>query len=219
MIPSFFTGSKLFTVDYSKIKNLNSTIEGSVFDFGEHRDVKIALAGLYQPRNAAAVLTAVDILRECGLDISENALLEGLAKARWAARFEVISENPLVIFDGAHNPEGISATVESIKHYFGEKRVYILSGVLADKDYSFIAAKVAEVASRTFTLTPDNPRALSAENYAAELAKNGVVATPYASIREAFAAAKAAAREDGTPLVCLGSLYTYVDISKLNEEI
>ena len=212
-------GSDVFTVDYSKIKGLESSIDGSRFDFGEHRGVRIALAGLYQPKNAAAVLTAVDILRDGGLDIPEDALLRGLLSARWPARFEVISSDPLIIFDGAHNPEGISAAVESIGHYFGDERVYLLSGVLRDKDYSFIASKVSEVASRAFTLTPDNPRALSAEEYAEELRKNGVLAVPHASIREAFAAAKAAALSDGVPLVCLGSLYTYCDIIKLNEEI
>ena len=212
-------GSELFTVDYSKIKNLESGIEGSRFDFGDHRDVKIALAGLYQPKNAANVITAVDILRSRGLDIPEEALLRGLAEARWPARFEVISRDPLVIFDGAHNPEGVSVAVESIKRYFSGRRVYVLSGVLRDKDYSFIAKKIAEVASRVFTLTPDNPRALSAEEYAVEFAKNGVEATSYVSIGEAFFAAKSAARENGTALVCLGSLYTYPDISRLNEEI
>ena len=212
-------GSEVFAVDYSMIKNLESKIEGSNFDFGEHKGVKLSLAGLYQPKNAANVLTAVDILRTRGLDIPEDAVLRGLASAKWPARFEVISREPLVIFDGAHNPEGIAAAVESISRYFGDKKVYLLSGVLKDKDYAFIASKVSEVASRAFTLTPDNPRALSAEDYAEELRKNGVSATPYASIREAFTAAKSAAREDSVPLVCLGSLYTYVDISSLNEEI
>ena len=212
-------GSELYTVDYGKIKNLSSKIEGSKFDFGDYNDVEIALAGLYQPKNAASVLTAVDILRSRGLEIPETAVRAGLLAARWPARFEVISKSPLVIFDGAHNPEGISAAVESIKHYFAGKKVYLLSGVLSDKDYEYIAAKVSEVADRAFTITPDNPRALSARDYAAELEKNGVLATPYGSIREAFLAAKSAARDDGRALVCLGSLYTYVDISRLNEEI
>ena len=212
-------GSEMHTVEYGKIENLTSRIDGSIFDFGEHKDIRISLAGLYQPRNAASVLTAIDILRSRGLGIPEEAVREGLAAARWPARFEVISNEPLVIFDGAHNPEGISAAVESIKYYFGDEKVYLLSGVLRDKDYAFIASKVAEVASRAFTLTPDNPRALSAEEYAAELEKNGIDATPYVGIREAFTAAKTAAKSDGCALVCLGSLYTYVDISKLNEEI
>ena len=212
-------GSELHRVDYSKIENLVSDIYGSSFDFGAHKGVKIRLAGLYQPKNAAAVLTAVDILRSRGLDIPEEAVHGGLAQAEWQARFEILSKEPLVIFDGAHNPEGITAAVESIGHYFGKRRVYLLSGVLRDKDYRYIARKVSEVASRAFTMTPDNPRALSAEEYAAELAKNGVSAEPYASIDDAFRAAKAAAKADGVPLVCLGSLYTYVDISRLNEEI
>ncbi len=212
-------GSEFHTVDYEKIENLSSSIDGSEFDFGEHKGMRISLAGLYQPRNAASVLTAVDILRSRGLDIPESAVREGLLAARWPARFEVLSREPLVIFDGAHNPEGISAAVESIKRYFGEERVYLLSGVLRDKDYEFIARKVAEVASRAFTMTPDNPRALSAEKYSAELIKSGVSAESFASIRDAFAAAKEAARRDGRALVCLGSLYTYVDIYKLNEEI
>lgn len=212
-------GSKFNTVDYLKLKKHKSDLSGSRFDFGDHKDIRISLLGLYQPKNAAAVLSAVDILRLGGLEIPEDAVRAGLAAARWPARFEILSSKPLIIFDGAHNPEGITAAVESIKHYFGEKKVYLLSGVLSDKDYRYIAAKVAEVASRAFTMTPDNPRALSAEEYAEVLKKNGVLATPYPDIRAAFTAAKSAAREDGVPLVCLGSLYTYTDISKLNEEI
>ena len=212
-------GSKFNTVDYLKLKTHKSDLFGSHFDFGEHSDLHIALLGLYQPRNAAAVLTAIDILKDGGLEISDEAIKRGLAAARWPARFEMLSSEPMIIFDGAHNPEGITAAVESIKHYFGDTKVYLLSGVLGDKDYRYIAAKVAEVASRAFTMTPDNPRALSAEEYAEVLGENGVLATPYSDIRAAFTAAKSAAKEDGVPLVCLGSLYTYVDISKLNEEI
>ena len=212
-------GSKFNTVDYLKLKTHKSDLFGSHFDFGDYKDIRIGLSGLYQPRNAAAVLTAIDILKDGGLEISDEAIKNGLAAARWPARFEILSGDPLIIFDGAHNPEGISAAAESIKHYFGDRRVYLLSGVLGDKDYEYIAAKVSEVASRAFTMTPDNPRALSAEEYAKVLGKNGVPATPHSDIRAAFTAAKAAAKEDGVPLVCLGSLYTYVDISKLNEEI
>ena len=212
-------GSKFNTVAYLELKNLKSDIFGSSFDYGEYKDLRISLAGLYQPKNAAAVLSAVDILRSEGIDISEEAVRQGLLCARWPARFEVLSKDPLVIFDGAHNPEGITVAVESIKHYFADQKVYLLSGVLRDKDYEYIASKVSEVASRAFTMTPDNPRALTAVEYAEVLGKNGVAATPYPDIRSAFFAAKKASVARGIPLVCLGSLYTYVDISKLNEEI
>ena len=195
--------------DYSKISSLEMTLEGSRFDFGEHKNISIALLGAYQPRNAASVLTAVDMLRENGLDISEGAVKIGLKNAKWQARFEVLSKDPLVIFDGAHNPQGIAAAVESIKLYFGDKKVYLMTGVLRDKDYTAIANDLATVASKAFTLTPDNPRALSAKEYADVLSNAGIEAYPSGSIQEAYTRAKDAARNNKVPLICLGSLYVY----------
>ena len=207
-------GSEFFDMNYSAIKNLNATLEGASYDFGEHKDVKISLLGLYQPRNSALVIKAVEILRERGLKISEKALYDGLLEAKWIARFEIISREPLIIFDGAHNPEGISSAVMSIKHYFGDEKVYVLTGVLRDKDYRFIAGELSKIAARAFTLTPDSPRALSAEAYAEVLEEAGIPATPHESIELAILVAKASAEADGVPLICLGSLYTYSDIIK-----
>ena len=133
--------------------------------------------------------------------------------ARWSARFEVISKNPLFIFDGAHNPEGITAATESILHYFGNEKVVVLSGVLADKDYNFIAKKLARVASHAVTITPDNPRALRGEEYARLLSALGVAAESAESILEAVARAIALAERESTAVVCLGSLYTYAEVS------
>ena len=202
-------GSDIYTVDYGAISGLEMSLDGSRFDFGEHKDIKISLLGAYQPRNAAVVLTAVDILRKQGIEISEESVKNGLGKASWPARFEILSKEPLVIFDGAHNPQGISAAVESIKLYFADRKVYLLTGVLRDKDYTAIAKDLSAVASKAFTLTPDNPRALSAREYAEVLEEAGIPATPSDSIKEAFERAKEAAKNDGVPLICLGSLYVY----------
>jgi len=202
-------GSEFFFVDYSKLQNINATLDGTTLDFSEHKNIKINLLGLYQPKNAAVVLSAVDILRKEGMDIPESAVKEGLLSARWQARFEILSRDPLVIFDGAHNPQGIDSAVMSIKHYFSDKKVYVMTGVLKDKDYGVISTRLAEIASRAFVMTPENPRALSAEEYSKILESKGVSSEAYGTIKEAFAAAKQAAKQDGVPLVCLGSLYTY----------
>ena len=204
--------SEMHRVDRSKLALKQSTLDGTLFDFGEHTDMRISLLGSYQPLNASTVLSALDILRERGMNIPESAIREGLAAARWQARFEIISRDPLTIFDGAHNAEGISAAVKSIKTYFGDEKVYVLSGVLSDKDYRAIAKDISTVASRAFTMTPENPRALAAEDYAAVLRENGVEANAYASIDSALDSALNAARRDAIPLVCLGSLYTYCSI-------
>ena len=205
-------GSSYFAVDYAALTCRSMTLEGSVLDFGTHRDVHIPLLGLYQPKNASVVLSAVDILRKEGMNLPEESVKVGLAGAAWPARFEILSQEPLVIFDGAHNPQGIDAAVASIKHYFDGKRVYVMTGVLKDKDYHVIAHRLSEIASRAFVMTPDNPRALAAEDYAALLSSLGVDAVPYPSVKAALAAAKAAALRDGTPLICLGSLYTYSEL-------
>lgn len=201
--------SQLYTSNPSAILLKKSDLSGSEFSYKSHKNIKITLLGSYQPQNAATVLEAVDILRSGGLAISENSVYTGLSLARWPARFEIISESPTVIFDGAHNAEGIAAAVNSVKTYFGDKRVVIFTGVLSDKDYRAIAKSIAEVASCAFTVTPDNPRALSAEKYAEILSVNGVSATPCNNIEEAIEKGILAATEQDTALCCLGSLYTY----------
>ncbi|MBQ8330952.1 MAG: bifunctional folylpolyglutamate synthase/dihydrofolate synthase [Clostridia bacterium] len=205
-------GSSFLSMDYGKLRNLRSDLEGTVFDFEDRADLRIGLLGLYQPRNASLVIKAVELLRKGGMPIDETALREGLSRARWQGRFEIISRDPLMIFDGAHNPQGIRSAVESIRHYFKGQKVYLLTGVLRDKDYTAIAADLAGVASRAFTMTPDNPRALSAADYADTLLRAGIKACAYESLDSALSAAREAAKRDGVPLVCLGSLYVYATL-------
>ena len=205
-------GSKIYFPDYSALKIGSATLDGCVFDYKDLHNTEISLLGLYQPRNAALVIEAVKILNERGLSISEDALRAGLSAARWRARFEIIDREPTVIFDGAHNPEGIEAAVGSIKHYFGKKKLVLVSGVLSDKDYNRIADTMAEVISHAYTITPDNPRALSAENFAEVLNKRGISAVATGGIGDALRRGKEKAKELDTALCCLGSLYTYVEV-------
>ncbi len=211
--------SEFFCVDYSLLHVKHSDLEGTVFDYGNRNDIEINLLGLYQPKNASVVLNAVDILKGQGLSISESAIIRGLKKAAWPARFEIIHREPLIIFDGAHNAQGITSAVQSIRHYFGEEKVYALTGVLRDKDYKIIASELAKVTQRAFTLTPMSPRALSGEEYAKVLSSQGIKAFPNDDIESAFDLACESARIDKKPLVVLGSLYTYVDIIKLIEKL
>ncbi len=205
-------GSAFYEVDYTTLSIARADLNATVFDFGKHTAMQLRLLGTYQPRNAAVVLTAVDILREQGMAISDTAVREGLANVTWHGRFEVLQSQPPVIFDGAHNAQGIAAAVEAIRHYFKERKVYVMTGVLQDKDYQAIARALATVAGRAFVLTPDNPRALAGEAYARLLEELGVPSTVYPSVKEAYTAALTAAEQTNTPLVCLGSLYTYASL-------
>ena len=204
--------SPFYTVDHKKIKIKSADLAGSEFDFGDYEGIKIKLLGLYQPRNAAMVLSAVNQLKEEGLYIPDEAVRDGLLKARWAARFEIVNENPTIIFDGSHNAEGISAAKESVIRYFGQEKVIVISGVLKDKEYEKIAEDIAEIASEVFAITPENPRALDAQKYAEVIKEKGAAATSCEGIEEALSKAIGTAKKNNSAVVILGSLYTYGDV-------
>jgi phosphoglycerate kinase len=81
------------------------------------------------------------------------------------------------------------------------------------------AAELAKVAARAYTVTPNNPRALSAEEYAAQLGSFGIEATPFENVPEALLAAIADSKKTNTPLVCLGSLYMYCELMDAFEKM
>lgn len=190
------------------------TLDGTVLDYLGYENVKINLLGAYQVRNARNVLFALEILKKLGVELEYDKIISGLSKAMWPARFEIINREPLMIFDGGHNPEGVEAAVESVKRYFGEEKLNIITGVMADKDYRYIASKISEVAARVYCLTPDNPRALDAKKYAEVFREMGTEAESFSSVEEAVAAAMSDSRNEGRGILCLGSLYMYCEVVK-----
>ncbi len=203
----------LHTVDRSLCRQKSSDLDGTLFDFNDLSDLKLPLLGAYQLQNATTVLTAVQILCEEGLQISESAVRQGLENTRWQARFELLSKEPTIIYDGGHNPDGVAAAVRSVKLYFPEQRVNILSGVMTDKDFDAMIEELKPVANQVFTVTPNNRRALPAAEYAAQFEGHKIPATAYESVEAGVRAAIAASRADGLPLICLGSLYLYAELS------
>lgn len=205
-------GADYFSADRDALYICRATLDGTDFSYRERRNLKIKLLGAYQPENASTVIDAVDILRIRGTDIPESAIVEGLASASWHARFELLSRDPVMIFDGAHNEQGIYAAIESIRMYFGNQKVLILTGVMRDKNYSRMAELLSEMAEKVYTVTPDNPRALDAREYAEVFRRCGAKADAFLNVAEALSCARNDAQESALPLVCLGSLYLYHDI-------
>ena len=89
-------------------------ITGSTFSYGPWRDLRLTLAGSYQPGNAALALETVEMLRAQGWSVSDDAVRAGLAAVRWPGRFELLCQDPIFLLDGAHNPDGVRAAVESL---------------------------------------------------------------------------------------------------------
>lgn len=201
------------TPDYRKLTTTATSLtEGITFDYAERKGLRIKLRGSYQPHNAAIVLETVDLLRQIGWHIPETAVTEGLAATQWRARFELLSTDPLAVYDGGHNMEGVTAAAESIKLYFGDQKVILLTGVMADKDYHGMANVLAPLVASVVTVMPDNERSLSAERYAEVFRSLGVSAESADSISDGVKKAVRLARESGRPLMMLGSLYMYGDV-------
>ena len=206
-----------YTVDRSELRVSAYTLEGTTFDFQGYQDMFLPLLGSYQPQNVTTVLTALDILREQGLEISSDAIRRGLRKVRWPARFEVLMKDPLVICDGGHNPQGVESAVKSIQTYFPEQRVNILSAVMADKDYDGMIERLKPVTAHAFAVSTGMPRALSAEEYAGYFQAHKLPATACEDPAEGIREAIRVSREQGLPLICLGSLYLYNLVAEVVE--
>lgn len=199
-------GASLRQPDFSKIVPGAFDLDGQSFSYGEWKDLRIPLAGSYQMKNAAVVLETAAALRERGWRISDGAVRQGLAETRWPARFEVLRRSPVFIVDGGHNPHGIKATAESLSRLFPGRKITFVTGVMADKDVESILGLIVPLAAEFFTVRPNNPRAMSAEELARRIEALGAKATPCASVAEGVARAAEAEGADGVACA-LGSLY------------
>lgn len=206
------------TVNHGGINCISTLLSGTLFNFKNYKDLFIPLLGSYQPKNAVNAITAAEILKQRGFNIKDIDIYAGLKNTSWKARFELLCQDPVIIFDGSHNPQGILAAVNSIKEYFGENKVNILSGVMADKDYKFMAKAIGGVSGNVYCVTVNNPRALKATDYAAVFKESGINAVPFASINDALKEAVCNSKTNKVPLICLGSLYMYADIYKILKE-
>jgi len=196
-----------------------------VLDFFPER-LSIRLLGAHQIMNAAL---AVRVMKDL---VPTDAILEGLRKATWKGRLEVLRKSPLILLDGGHNPQGAEAfalaTSEIFAQEFRENPPRLILGFMRDKDILSILEvfeKNIQFPIREFLcVTPDNPRSMSGEELAGVLRKrlddsqkfykntpsmyNGqgkIQAFP--TVPSACLAALQSSGRDKAPILCVGSLY------------
>lgn len=209
--------SPLTVSDMSRINYSRSDLFGTEIGFSGFGRLKTPLSGTYQQYNMANVLTAVEILRGEGFDIPQNSIITGLSEVSHHGRFEIMNSDPIVIFDGAHNPDGIICAAESIENYFDSK-VVLLIGVMADKEYRLYPEILGKFTERAFTVIPDNPRALDSEKLKNAFTEKGIPAESYPNVSKGTLAAFKFASENRLPLIALGSLYMYREFSQIYRE-
>lgn len=195
----------LHRADFDSLIPIAHGLDGQRFSWRGMTELYLPLLGEHQLRNAAVVLETISVLKSHGWRISENSIRDGLARVKWPVRFEVLSRDPVVIVDGAHNPQCVDALAKNLSEYLPGEKCTFLVGVLADKDYRAMIDSIRPYAGRFVCVTPNSPRALSAAELAEYLVSLGESATVCESIFEGVASALEAAH--GEPAVAFGSLY------------
>ena len=203
--------NKFIVID--KPENIISKGNYEIFDYKDIKGIKCGLLGAHQTENASL---AIETSLALGIDISY--IKQGIQIAKNPARFEIVGENPIIVFDGAHNPDGIMVFAESIKRHFSGKKMNFIMGVMADKDLSGIIEKLKEYeffknGSFYTVMVKDNPRAMTSEKLSGLLKDNGFSSTSCECIDDALDNAS----KDTDAVFIFGSLYLYKDYKYRNK--
>ncbi len=182
------------------VEILAESIEGTDI-LWEGMKLRIPLVGRHQIDNA---LTAVELLRLAGVE--EDAIVRGISRAFIPARMELISKEPVVILDGAHNPNGAQALAKAIAQLLAGSEIVAVMGVLRDKDYRCELGMLGPLFSRIYCTDGFSDRCQTAEELA-RVASEYTETVPCASPEEAIDAAFERAMEKNAALVVCGSLY------------
>ncbi|ERI89599.1 protein FolC [Clostridiales bacterium oral taxon 876 str. F0540] len=176
--------------------------------------VDLSLLGKHQLLNCAVALHAVEELNKLGANLCEADIINGLNKVKWPGRLEIMSDNPLVVIDGAHNIDGIRKLAESIDYYFKYNDIILILGILADKQVEAMINVIAPKAKKIIAVTPNSERAELAKDLSEEIMKvnkNVEVIEDYAKAYEK--ALRYCNKED--MLLISGSLYMIGDMRKI----
>lgn len=197
------TGSRLHLANPNQVQITRSDLTGSAF-FYAGKSYEISLVGAHQVYNAVTVIQTMELLRQKGFVLPGSAITEGLKETRFSARFQILRQNPVVVVDGAHNPEGLQALSQTLQMIQQKKTLIV--GMMADKDYGHSLQAVCRQADEVICVPIQNPRAVRPE-LLAELAE-GVCpsVSVIRNLSEAFQTALDRSGEQDYIIVC-GSFF------------
>ena len=142
--------NKLKLLDMNDVYDYSYDENYQTFSYREYKDIKINLKGKQQIKNAIISIECINILRDKKIEIGEEAIRDGLKSVVHKGRMEVIHNNPLIIFDGAHNENAMRNFIDTSNMYYKDRnKIYIFSA-LKRKDYSKLVKIITEDKKATF---------------------------------------------------------------------
>ena len=169
-------------------------------------ELTMPLLGEHQLENAAAAVAALEVL---GVDAGDIA--DGLKAVRWPGRLEILRREPLLVIDGAHNPDSAMRMLDAIKQYFDYRHLILIIGVSSDKDIAGIVECLAPSCYAAFVTRSRHPRSAEPMVLASEFARYGITARVVGSVAESVPQALASA-EPGDLVCATGSLFVVAEV-------
>ncbi|MDH5237709.1 MAG: dihydrofolate synthase, partial [Acidimicrobiia bacterium] len=175
--------------------------------WGRHEDIYLPLHGRHQADNVALAITVVEAFFD--RHVGDDIINEGLAEVALPGRSEVAGREPLVVLDGAHNPDSAKALARTLRDEFGAAADrYLVVGMLGGRDArELLSALEAPLAELVLICAPDSPRAQDVADVAAAARALGCRVEEIASVTDAVDRALALAGDDDLVAVT-GSFYT-----------
>lgn len=200
----------LYSVDKNGIEFLKNDSTGNEFIY-KGRKIKTQLLGEHQIYNAATAFEAGLAMIDKGFEITENDIISGIFSATVPARVQIISREPMIVIDGGHNEDGVSALCKILKSTFSQYKITAVMGMMKDKDVDAAVEMLAPLCERIVAVTVNNPRSISASELKEKLSHYCKNVDACESAAEAYNKEKAKI-QNGEMLLVSGSLYLASEI-------
>lgn len=213
--------AELSVVDVTKGKLIEIVNDNEFYQkvqvevFNETYNIDLPLLGEHQIDNLMLALGA--FLKVCELEkltVDKREISDSIRNVKWIGRLEVLNKKPIVVIDGAHNIQGITALKENIFKYFKFNNMYLLLGILADKQVQDMVKMITPYAKKVYALTPHNDRAEKNTQLKDEVLKVNDNCEALDSYEEAYKRVLSEAN-DNDIIVISGSLYMIGDMRKI----
>lgn len=152
--------------NFLKIDKNNTISQKNLVNYkGKDELLNLSLLGKHQIINLSLAIEAVKELENLNyIDLDINKIKLAVQKVKWKGRLEILSKNPYIVIDGAHNVAGIQFLKRNIEEYFAYKNLYLIIGILADKEVEKIVEIISPLAKEVYTVTSNSIRAKSSED-------------------------------------------------------
>lgn len=198
--------AKVTFVNSAGIRVLQESLNGESFSYRSsdgrwYEKIEIPLLGRHQINNAALALETLNVIKNYYC-ISDFQTEDGMRKTIWRGRIEILEREPMVICDGAHNPDGAKSLLSFLQNNFTNQRLIYIMGVLSDKDYEQMVQILAPAADKIYTVAPDNPGALSSRELCNCISKYHQNVEERQRLAECLSEVRQKAEKDDVIIIC-----------------